>query len=100
MSSSLAFIAYAFDEHQDTEVTGARVLASQEHLKPLYQASLSRTWAGSGTTGFVGWHPDDAQEHWSPYTVGDGQGTAWLHIPSCAGGPESPISEEGFCNEL
>lgn len=93
MSSSLGFLAYVLREPERTAATRTRIEHSRQHLASRFAAPLSITWAGDASSGFVGFNPEDYAIDWDRYSIKDGSGLAWLHVPSLAGTPHDGMDE-------
>lgn len=87
----MAFLAYCFRTTASPGSVQARLRGAEQHLRHLYRADLRRTEVGDGRSGFIAWRPSDSGVDWDFYRARDGVGTAWLHVPSLAGGPESGV---------
>lgn len=100
MSSSIPFLAYALTEREPPEVTAVRVRHVENRVAQLHASSLERTSVGDGASGFVGWTPSRTSMAWCPFSAEDDSGTAWLHVPGLAGGPETGVTEKVLAREL
>lgn len=93
MSSSLGFLAYVLREPEASAATDIRLEHAHRHLASRYRSPLTKTYVGDTRSGFVGYTPKDSAIDWDRYTVRDGVGLAWLHVPSLAGTPQDGMSE-------
>lgn len=93
MSSSLSFLAFVLRESEHPEATSLRIQHAERHLISRYRSSLTRTCIGDARSGFVGFTPDDTHVAWERYSIRDGEGLAWLHVPSLARSSETGMTE-------
>lgn len=93
MSSSLGFLAYVLKESESPAATEVRIEHSHRHLASRYRSTLTTTHIGDSRSGFVGFTPDDTAISWDRYSVRNGVGLAWLHVPSLAGSPQEGMNE-------
>lgn len=93
MSSSLGFLAYVLHEPEAATATNIRFEHAQRHLATRYRNALTRTTIGDSKSGFVGYSPADTSITWDRYSIREGAGLAWLHVPGLAGKPEDGVDE-------
>lgn len=89
MSSSIGFLAYSLKERESSRSLQTRIGRSEEHLQSLHLSTIRRIHVGDNQSGFIGWQPNDSAIDWCFYSARSDAGTAWLHVPGLAGGPET-----------
>lgn len=100
VSSSFGLLAYYLDEEESPEMTSLRVRHAREHFQAVHVSPLEEHRVGDRGSGLIGWRPTDDQVNWRSTEVRGQAATAWLHIPSIAGGPESGVDSWDLASEV